>query len=179
MRLYSRHFHTGDFTVTAGGQRRLNKGAVPSLFVWNDYTIPAPRLNVWECRPRCPSPDLAASDSDSEMEVQIAPDHDYSLTPTTSVMADDLANENEALKRKIQELQNQLETSQLQSRIGLQRLAGSDEDIRFSTRLVHVFWNSIKLTSLSLCERDRVCLVLYVCLVVCVCVCVCVSLSNV
>uniref|UniRef100_A0A0E9T7H7 Uncharacterized protein n=1 Tax=Anguilla anguilla TaxID=7936 RepID=A0A0E9T7H7_ANGAN len=33
MRLYSRHFHTGDFIVTAGGQRRLNKGAVPSLFV--------------------------------------------------------------------------------------------------------------------------------------------------
>ncbi|KAI4885737.1 hypothetical protein NFI96_021579 [Prochilodus magdalenae] len=46
-------------------------------------------------------------------------------------MADALANENKALKRKIQELQHQLEASQLQSRFGLQRLAGSDEDIHF------------------------------------------------
>ncbi|KAI4872027.1 hypothetical protein NFI96_004938 [Prochilodus magdalenae] len=43
------------------------------------------------------------------MEVQIAPDHDYSVTPTTSAMADASANENEALKKKRQELQHQLE----------------------------------------------------------------------
>ncbi|KAI4902781.1 hypothetical protein NFI96_011155 [Prochilodus magdalenae] len=115
------------------GKRKLNKGAVPRLFAWNDYSMPAPRLNVWQRRPRCPSPVLAASDTDQEMEVQIAPDHDYCVTPTTSAMADALANENEALKRKRQELQHQLEASQLQSRFGLQRLAGSDEDIRFYT----------------------------------------------
>ena len=138
-RVCSRHFNTGDFVVTAVGKRKLNKGAVPCLFAWNDYSMPAPRLNVWQRRPRCPSPVLAASDTDQEMEVQIAPDHDYSVTPTTSAMADALANENEALKRKRQELQHQLEASQLQSRFGLQRLAGSDEDIRFYTSVVHVF----------------------------------------
>ncbi|KAI4899167.1 hypothetical protein NFI96_031704, partial [Prochilodus magdalenae] len=131
-RVFSRHFNTGDFVVTAVGKRKPNKGAVPCLFAWNDYSMPAPRLNVWQRRPRCPFPVLAASDTDQEMEVQIAPDHDYSATPTTSAMADALANENEALRRKRQELQHQLEASQLQSRFGLQRLAGSDEDIRRS-----------------------------------------------
>ncbi|KAI4904683.1 hypothetical protein NFI96_004348 [Prochilodus magdalenae] len=131
--LSCRHFNTGDFVVTAVGKRKLNKGAVPCLFAWNDYSMPAPRLNVWQRWPRCPSPVSAASDTDQEMEVQIAPDHDYSVTPTTSGMADALANENEALKRKRQELQHQLEASQLQSRFGLQRLAGSDEDSRFCT----------------------------------------------
>ncbi|KAI4875284.1 hypothetical protein NFI96_004785 [Prochilodus magdalenae] len=97
-RVCSRHFNTGDFVVTAVGKRKLNKGAVPCLFAWNDYSRPAPRFNVWQRRPRCPSPVLAASDTDQEMEVQIAPDHDYSVTPTTSAMADALANENEALK---------------------------------------------------------------------------------
>ncbi|KAI4883811.1 hypothetical protein NFI96_007133, partial [Prochilodus magdalenae] len=123
-RVRSRHFNK---------LQKLNKGAVPCLFAWNDYSMPAPRLNVWQRRPRCPSPVLAASDTDQEMEVQIVPDHDYSVTPTTSAMADALANESEALKRKRQELQHQLEASQLQSRFGLQPLAGSDEDSRFYT----------------------------------------------
>ncbi|KAI4881573.1 hypothetical protein NFI96_009995 [Prochilodus magdalenae] len=98
IRVCSRHFSTGDFDVTAVGKRRLNKGAVPCLFAWNDYSMPAPRVNVWQRRPRCPV--LAACDTDQAMEVQIAPDHDYSVTPTSSAMADALANENEALKRK-------------------------------------------------------------------------------
>ncbi|KAI4899983.1 hypothetical protein NFI96_001451 [Prochilodus magdalenae] len=148
-RVCSRHFNTGDFVVTAVGKRELNKGAVPCLFAWNDYSMPAPRLNVWQRRPRCPSPVLAASDTDQEMEVQIAPDRDYSVTPTTSAVADALANKNEALKRKIQELQHQLEASQLQSRFGLQWLAGSDEDIRFYTRFAsykhfQAFWQLVE-----------------------------------
>ena len=85
----------------------------------------------------------------------MAPDHDYCVTPMTSVMSDEMASENEALKKKVQELQNQLETLQLQSRFGLQRLAGSDEDIRLYTKLVIVFWNSIKLT--CMCMRVRLC----------------------
>uniref|UniRef100_A0A671YG38 THAP-type domain-containing protein n=1 Tax=Sparus aurata TaxID=8175 RepID=A0A671YG38_SPAAU len=152
-RLCSRHFPAGDFAVTAGGERRerrrVNKGAVPSLFAWNDYSIPPPRLNVWDRRPRCRSPGIASSqplsDSDSEMEVQVANEHDYCL-----------ASENEALKKKVQVLQNQLETLQLQSRFGLQRLAGSDEDIRFYTRLVIVFWINIKLTCVSVREVGSV-----------------------
>ncbi|KAI4888639.1 hypothetical protein NFI96_027067 [Prochilodus magdalenae] len=142
-RVCSRHFNTGDFVVTAVGKRKLNKGALPCLFAGNDYSMSAPRLNVWQHRPRCPCPVSAASDTDQEMEVQIAPDHDYSVTLTTSAMADALANENKALKRKRQELQHQLEASQLQSRFGLQLLAGSDEDIRFYTRLGHSFQHDV------------------------------------
>ncbi|KAL7388843.1 hypothetical protein ABVT39_021615 [Epinephelus coioides] len=83
------------------------------------------------------------------MEVQVVPEHDYCVTPMTSVMSDELASENEALKRKVQELQNQLETLQLQSRFGLQRLAGSDEDIRFYTRFAsykhfQAFWRLVE-----------------------------------
>ncbi|KAG9279345.1 hypothetical protein AMEX_G4867 [Astyanax mexicanus] len=120
-RVCSRHFKTGDFAVTAGGKRTLNRGAVPCLFAWNSFTIAAP-------------------DSDSEMDVQLAQDHDYCVTPTTSAVTDALSDENEALRRRVQELEHRLETLQLQSHFGLHRLAGSDEDIRFYTRLVHVFF---------------------------------------
>ncbi|KAK5934356.1 hypothetical protein CgunFtcFv8_014761 [Champsocephalus gunnari] len=49
-------------------------------------------------------------------------------------MANQVANENKALKSQIRELQHQLEVLQLRSHFGIQRLAGSDEDIRFYTR---------------------------------------------
>ncbi|KAG9279347.1 hypothetical protein AMEX_G4863, partial [Astyanax mexicanus] len=111
-RVCSRHFKTGDFAVTAGGKRTLNRGAVPCLFAWNSFSIPAPRLNVWKRRPRCPSPAIAAPDSDSEMDVQLAQDHDYCVTPTTSAVTDALSDENEALRRRVQELEHRLETLQ-------------------------------------------------------------------
>uniref|UniRef100_A0A3B1KL06 THAP domain-containing protein 1 n=1 Tax=Astyanax mexicanus TaxID=7994 RepID=A0A3B1KL06_ASTMX len=120
-RVCSRHFQTGDFAVTAGGKRTLNRGAVPCLFAWNSL--------VYLCLP----PAIAAPDSDSEMDVQLAQDHDYCVTPTTSAVTDALSDENEALWRRVQELEHRLETLQLQSRFGLHRLAGSDEDIRFYT----------------------------------------------
>lgn len=68
-RVCSRHFQPGHFIVTAGGLRRLQKGAMPVLFSWNEYALLTPRPNVWERRPRAesPIPDLTA-DSDSEME---------------------------------------------------------------------------------------------------------------
>ncbi|CAK6978572.1 uncharacterized protein LOC126406435 [Scomber scombrus] len=83
------------------------------------------------------------------MEVQVVREHDYCVTPMTSVMSDDLASENEALKQKVQELQNQLEMLQLLSHFGLQRLAGSHEDIRFYTRFAsyehfQAFWRLVE-----------------------------------
>ncbi|KAF3844426.1 hypothetical protein F7725_007589 [Dissostichus mawsoni] len=132
----SRHFQPGDLLVTAGGLKRLQKGATPVLFAWNNYELPTPRRNVWERRPRAesPTPDLTA-----EYEVEtVAPlDHDYCLTPVMAVMANQVADESEALKIKIRELQLQLEVLQLRTRYGIQCLAGSDEDIRFYTRLVY------------------------------------------
>uniref|UniRef100_A0A3B1IMF5 THAP domain-containing protein 1 n=1 Tax=Astyanax mexicanus TaxID=7994 RepID=A0A3B1IMF5_ASTMX len=44
-RVCGRHFQPGDFAVTAGGLRRLQSGAVPLLFSWNEYTLPTPRQN--------------------------------------------------------------------------------------------------------------------------------------
>lgn len=62
-------------------------------------------------------------------------DHTYSTSP--SYVALELVSENESLRKKVEELQHQLEYLQLQTRFGLQRLVGSDEDIRFYTRLVY------------------------------------------
>ncbi|XP_051748234.1 uncharacterized protein LOC127511460 [Ctenopharyngodon idella] len=42
--------------------------------------------------------------------------------------------ENEEMKREIEDLRKQLEKAKVNSRFGLQRFAGSDEDIRFYTR---------------------------------------------
>ncbi|KAI4816673.1 hypothetical protein KUCAC02_008989, partial [Chaenocephalus aceratus] len=112
-----------------GGLNGVQKGATPVLFAWNNYELPTPRRNVWERRPRAesPTPDLTA-------EYEVAPpDHDYSLNAATTVMVNQVADENEALKIQVRELQHQLEVLQLRSRFGIQRLAGSDEDIRFYT----------------------------------------------
>ncbi|KAF3851634.1 hypothetical protein F7725_013406, partial [Dissostichus mawsoni] len=129
-RVCSRHFRPGDLLVTAGGLNRVQKGATPVLFAWNNYELPTPRRNVWERRPRAesPTPDMTA---EYEVETVAPPDHDYCLNPATAVMAN-----------QIRELQLQLEVLQLRSRFGIQRLAGSDEDIRFYTRL---FYKAIRM----------------------------------
>lgn len=130
------HFKQEEFVLTTGGLRKLKRGTVPSLFAWNHYTQSNPRANVWDRRPRCPPPP-ETSPSDSEMsETQTAHDHDYPLTLVTSEIAGELAMSYEELKMKVDELQNQLETMQLQCRFGLHRIAGSDENIRFYTRFV-------------------------------------------
>lgn len=141
-RVCSRHFQSGDFVVTPAGLKRLRKGAIPVLFSWNEYSLPNPRPSVWERRPRAerpnvtPTPDLT-EDSESVMTTSVAPDHDYCFTPATAVMAHEVTNENEALHLKIRRLEKQVEVLQqrvLQQRFGMERLAGSDDDIRFYTR---------------------------------------------
>uniref|UniRef100_A0A671UBM4 THAP-type domain-containing protein n=1 Tax=Sparus aurata TaxID=8175 RepID=A0A671UBM4_SPAAU len=109
-RVCSRHFKQTDFSVTVGGLRRLKKGTVPVYFSWNGYELPAPRTSVSERRPRAESP-APESDSDSEMETEMAPDHDYCVVPQTGARANNLADENEALRRQITELQQQLEVN--------------------------------------------------------------------
>uniref|UniRef100_A0A8C9XEZ2 THAP-type domain-containing protein n=1 Tax=Sander lucioperca TaxID=283035 RepID=A0A8C9XEZ2_SANLU len=158
-RVCSVHFLPGDFV----GPRRLKKDAVPCLFAWNKFSIPTPRLNVWQRHPRPPTPELLPSeeeDSVQPMEVTVT-DHDYCVTPNTSVVVYELTRENEKLREKIEQLQHQLESLQLRSTFGLQRIAGSDEDIRFYTRFVYytVYYTDC------------------VCVCVCVCVCLC-SLSD-
>ncbi|XP_055034355.1 uncharacterized protein [Paramisgurnus dabryanus] len=147
-RVCSRHFKQTDLNVTAGGLRRLKKGAVPVYFSWNGYKLPAPRPSVWERRPRAESP-APESDSDSEMDTEMAIDHDYCVVPETGARASNLADENEALRRQIRELQQQLEAQKLRQRFGIDRLSTSDENMRFYTRFASyksfmAFWKLIE-----------------------------------
>uniref|UniRef100_A0A9J8DCT6 Uncharacterized protein n=2 Tax=Cyprinus carpio TaxID=7962 RepID=A0A9J8DCT6_CYPCA len=50
-------------------------------------------------------------------EPQTAPDHDFPVTPATSVMAGEIAMSYDKLKKKVEELQHQLETVQLHDKI--------------------------------------------------------------
>uniref|UniRef100_A0A8D0CTF1 THAP-type domain-containing protein n=1 Tax=Sander lucioperca TaxID=283035 RepID=A0A8D0CTF1_SANLU len=93
-RVCSVHFLPGDFV----GPRRLKKGAVPCLFAWNKFSIPAPRLNVWQRHPRPPTPELLPADTSEEedsvqpMDVTVT-DHDNCVTPNTSVVNTQMAKE--------------------------------------------------------------------------------------
>uniref|UniRef100_A0A3B3BY40 THAP domain-containing protein 1 n=1 Tax=Oryzias melastigma TaxID=30732 RepID=A0A3B3BY40_ORYME len=40
-RVCSRHFQKGDFVNNPGKLRKLKKGAIPTLFSWNDFQIPS------------------------------------------------------------------------------------------------------------------------------------------
>ncbi|CAM4691323.1 unnamed protein product [Leuciscus chuanchicus] len=152
-RVCSRHFKLEDFITTTTGRRKLVQGAVPCLFEWNNFCLTAPRCSVWERCPKRPSPPpdplSETAGSDCEMEVTLPLEHDSSVTPKTSVTPSELAEENEKLKQKVQEQQQQIETLQLQSRFGVERLAGSDEDIRFYTRFAsyrhfQAFWQLVE-----------------------------------
>ncbi|KAK0155174.1 THAP domain-containing protein 2 [Merluccius polli] len=133
-RVCSSHFKETDVVVTGGGLKRLQKGAIPVLFTWNEFQLPTTRPSVWErCqRPESPTPD---SDSASEMEI-VAPDHDYCVVSETGVRATtaDLVDANEALHQRIRELQLQVEGLQLRQRFGINRVMGSDDNVRFYTR---------------------------------------------
>lgn len=86
--------------MTAGGLRKLKKGAIPLCFEWNGYELPALRPSVWDRYPRVESPS-PESDSDTEMAEM---DQDYCLVPETGARASDLADENEALRCWVAEL---------------------------------------------------------------------------
>lgn len=143
-RVCSRHFITDDFLLSEGVKRRLKTGAVPCLFEWNNFTLPAPRLNVWQRQPRPSSPDPHPADAETTTPplppVQL--DHPYSVT--MKPVNYDLLLENEALRNKVTEYERvmegmrlQMESMQLHSRFGLHHLVGSDEDIRYYTRWVY------------------------------------------
>lgn len=90
---------------------------------------------MWERRPReIPAATDQTVDSDSDIELVAAPDHDYSVSGTTGVMTYELQVENETLRRQVELLQREVEGLQLRVRFGLQRFAGSDDEIRFYTR---------------------------------------------
>ena len=123
------HFKSDDF-VEGTIRRRLKKGAIPTAFEWNrERQMQPPRLSVWERRDRPPTPESSDMGNGHEDIVW----HDYCSAPEPAAL--DLSLEkNDELKREIEDLREKLEQAKINSRFGLQRFAGSDEDIRFYTR---------------------------------------------
>ncbi|CAM4596433.1 unnamed protein product [Leuciscus chuanchicus] len=74
-RVCSRQFQSEDVIEppTPAGRRRLKKGAVPVLFQWNNFSLPAPRPRVWE---RTERPNTETT-HDPSVELDYPPDHDY------------------------------------------------------------------------------------------------------
>uniref|UniRef100_A0A672SEE2 THAP-type domain-containing protein n=1 Tax=Sinocyclocheilus grahami TaxID=75366 RepID=A0A672SEE2_SINGR len=138
----SRHFISTD--VIQGGRRRLKEGAVPVLFAWNDYSLPAARPSVWERTQRPENEVTEEVSMDVEVLLQC---HDYDAKPEPSAL--DMACEKiEVQQQVIEELQKRLEEVTLKQSFGLERFSSSDDDIRFYTRYIFVFHDiHINLTS--------------------------------
>ncbi|RXN38368.1 hypothetical protein ROHU_001174 [Labeo rohita] len=124
----------------------MKKGAVPVLFEWNSYSLPATRPSVWDRTERPNTPDLP-DDEEPVMEVDCH-DHDYCYT--TEPAAVDLAlGETEELRSKLSKLRREMEEMAISCKFGLERFASSDDDIRFYTRFAsyaHLmsFWSQIE-----------------------------------
>lgn len=134
-RVCSRHFQATDLIQpqTTDGRRRLKKGAIPVLFHWNNYSVPAPRLAVWERTERPTLEDL----TNDLMTVDDSPlknnDHDYCGTAEPAAL--DLSLQcNEDLLLEIERLRQQLEDVTINNKFCLERFSASDDDIRFFTR---------------------------------------------
>ncbi|CAM4729741.1 unnamed protein product [Leuciscus chuanchicus] len=74
--------------------------------------------------------------------------HDYCSVPEAAAL-DMVLHENEELTRKIEDIRKQLDQTKITLRFGLQRFAGSDEDIPFYTRFatynhLMAFWELIE-----------------------------------
>ena len=119
----SRHFVSTD--VIDGGRRRLKEGAVPMLFTWNGYSLPAARPGVCE----------RAQRPEDSMDVDVLLQcHDYAK-PELSAL--DMACEKiEAQQQVIEELRKRVEEVTLKQSFALERFSASDDDIRFYTRYI-------------------------------------------
>lgn len=129
-RVCSLHFLAEDVKepTEEGGRRRLKPGAVPVLFKWNNYSLGERKLFVWD---RTARPEQVETG-----EAICTRDHDYCVRPDTTFI-DTLLEENKRLREEVAHLRQQLEQVS-RSRFGTQRFAGSDVDIRFFTRYVHL-----------------------------------------
>ncbi|XP_050928033.1 uncharacterized protein LOC108900981 [Lates calcarifer] len=127
-RVCSRHFKSEDVRepLSLGGRRLLERGAVPSLFEWNNYSsVPPTRAEV---RPM--ETDTVGGKANANTAVR---DHDYASAPDPAVV--DLAlQENATLKEVVLKLRKRVEKLAVKQRFGIHRFAGSDRDIRLFTR---------------------------------------------
>ncbi|KAK7945153.1 hypothetical protein WMY93_000881 [Mugilogobius chulae] len=142
-RVCLRHFLPADVIQpsTPQGRRTLRKGAVPVLLQWNNYSLPAPRSGVWERREQPVPPPAKNVEGDLPMDVASL-EHNYCSSAEPAAL--DLAlSENAQLRSELAALRRQME------KFGLERFAGSDEDIRLYTRFesyAHLmsFWDQIE-----------------------------------
>ncbi|KAK7930417.1 hypothetical protein WMY93_006812 [Mugilogobius chulae] len=146
-RVCSRHFKSDDLIEPSApsGRRRLKKGAVPVLFEWNNYSLPATRPSVWDRRERPPTPD--APEEEPVMDIDLA-DHDYCSSAEPAAL--DLAlDETSALRAENAQLRAQMEAMTIRCKFGLERFSSSDEQIRLYTRFASYarlmsFWSQIE-----------------------------------
>ena len=85
---------------------------------------------MWDRVERQPQPTVP---SPEPMECAVVADHDYCSVPETAGL-DMAAVKNEELQKEIELLHRELKELKMQATFGLQRFAGSDDDIRFYTR---------------------------------------------
>ncbi|KAK0140067.1 hypothetical protein N1851_023030 [Merluccius polli] len=103
----------------------VKEGAVPVLFAWNDYSLPAGRPSVWE---RTQRPDESTEEEEMDVDLLLQC-HDYDAKPEPSAL--DIACEKiEAQQRVIEELQKRVAEVTLKQSFGLERFLASDDDIR-------------------------------------------------
>lgn len=121
-RVCSRHFLKEDLREPGKlkGRRLLKKGAVPTLFDWNNYSAPAARLGA---RERTQGP--AAYNPN--------PDHSYALAPDAAAVAVNL-EKTASFVADVMRLRRQVEEAALKRRFGIHRFAACDKNIRFFTR---------------------------------------------
>ncbi|KAK7939415.1 hypothetical protein WMY93_002741 [Mugilogobius chulae] len=166
-RVCSRHFKSDDLIEPSApsGRRRLKKGAVPVLFEWNNYSLPATRpSSVWDRRERPPTPD--APEEEPVMDIDLA-DHDYCSSAEPAAL--DLAlDETSALRAENAQLRAQMEAmtiSQIESalpglvRVTRARTALHTEDVRHavhatSLQPIDEFFLFMTYLSLGLVQSD-------------------------
>ena len=122
----SRHFSSDKMIepTTLQGRRRLTKGAVATLFEWNQYTVETPRRGVWE------RVDRFVETAPPEDEVDLLFNaQDYCSVPEPAAV-DMSASAAESVSNEVQGLRKELQELRLLREFGLQRSAGSDADIR-------------------------------------------------
>lgn len=119
-RVCSRHSQSTDLIEpqTAVGRRRLKNGAVPVLFHWNNFSLPAPRTGVWE-RVERPNTDTLHTEAPS-MDVEYL-DHDYCSSAEPAAL--DLSlDHTEDQSAEIARLQTRIEEITLSSKFCLERM---------------------------------------------------------
>ena len=110
----SRHFTENQLIPpkSLGGKRRLQKGSVPVLFKWNDYSIPPPRSSVWD---RVSRPD---NHEDDDVESFMESLNDGEL-PDTEPTLDMAMNKIKILEEEMESLKREMEGMKLQSSFGV------------------------------------------------------------